>query len=98
MPALIQYQSGLDNRTTPIQSLGIASPCSTCTNRNSLPKAGHPACPRAVLLQQQQDAINNGTDFTDYEHLTLTGLEANPFATPAPRSEEHTSELQSLRH
>ena len=84
MPALIQFQSGLDSRTTPIQSLGIASPCSTCTNRNSLPKAGYPACPRAVLLQQQQDAINNGTDFTDYEHLTLSGLEANPFATPAP--------------
>lgn len=84
MPAPTPLQAGLDSRMVPVQTLGIASPCSSCTKRNSLEQNGLPACPRAVLLQQQQDAADNGFDFSDYEHLTLTGLEANPFATQTP--------------
>lgn len=86
MPALAALQ-GLDARMTPTFGFGIASPCSTCTNRNSLPGAdGTPACPRAVLDSQKQDSQTNGVDFSSFEHLTLTGLEANPFATDSPGS------------
>lgn len=74
----------LDVRMQPNSALGIVSPCSSCTNRRSLPEPGFSSCPRVVLARQQADAARNGTDFEDQAHLTLTGLEANPFATPAP--------------
>lgn len=80
-----QADQGLDSRTSAASFLAIVSPCSTCKNRRSKQdKDGKPACPRMAHIQRQNDAVQNGTDYTQYAHLTLTGLEYNGFATPQP--------------
>lgn len=78
-------QQGLDSRTAASTFLAIMSPCSSCANRRPVEDAnGNPACPRMTNIQLQQQAAAAGADFSQYDHLAMTGLEYNPFATPSP--------------